>query len=113
MLLYRPVIIPSLIVEPTLCVIVAHQLKRVPILRKLWQAEKDAGVNVTLKDGAEFDLEAAEREDAEREERRQQEGDDDGSRRRSVVQLWIYDCVCAYIQCLFKTTVARDGLPHN
>ncbi|XP_052764362.1 methenyltetrahydrofolate synthase domain-containing protein-like [Mya arenaria] len=59
------------------------KLKRVPILRKLWQTEKDAGVDVTLKDGAEFDLEAAEKEDAEREERRQQEGgDQEGGRRR-------------------------------
>lgn len=59
------------------------QLKRVPILRRLWQAEKDAGRDVTLKDDQEFDIEAAEKADQEREERRQQrEGEEGGEGRR-------------------------------
>lgn len=65
----------------------ALQLKRIPVLRKLWLSEKDAGKDVTLKDGQEFDFEAAEKEDEEREERRQQreaEEGTDGRRRRYV-----------------------------
>lgn len=51
----------------------------------MWLSEKDAGKDVTLKDGQEFDFEAAEKEDEEREERRQQreaEEGTDGRRRR-------------------------------
>ncbi|KAH3711249.1 hypothetical protein DPMN_070751 [Dreissena polymorpha] len=57
------------------------KLKRVPILRRLWQMEKDAGVNVTLKDGVEFDLAEAEREDAEREAEREERRKLEGGRR--------------------------------
>lgn len=58
------------------------QLKRLPVLRKLWQMEKEAGKDVTLKDGAEFDLEAAEKEDQEREERRKEREGEEGEGRR-------------------------------
>lgn len=62
------------------------KLKRIPVLRKLMAQEREAGVDVTLKDGKVFDLEAAEKEDREREERRAQEegeeGEGDGRRRR-------------------------------
>ena len=58
------------------------QLKRVPILRRMMVLEREAGRDVTLKDGAEFDIEAADKEDAEREARRQEEGEDGDDRRR-------------------------------
>ena len=58
------------------------QLKRLPVLRKLWIAEKEAGKDVALKDGAEFDLEAAEKEDQEREERRKEREGEEGEGRR-------------------------------
>ena len=53
--------------------------------------EKEAGIDVKLKDGTEFDVEAAEKEDQEREERRQQEGGDEeegpNRRRRYILVL--------------------------
>lgn len=43
--------------------------------------EREAGKDVTLKDGQEFDLEAAEKEDQERAQREAEEGEE-GSRDR-------------------------------
>ena len=61
------------------------QLRRIPILRKIMVMQKEAGKDVTLKDGQEFDLEAAEKEDEERAKReaeRDAEEGEDGDRRR-------------------------------
>ena len=44
--------------------------------------EKEAGIDVTLKEGKEFDLEAAEKEDRERAEREAEEGEDGSQDRR-------------------------------
>ena len=57
------------------------QLRRIPILRKIMVTEKEAGKDVTLKEGKEFDFEAAEKEDEERAKREEEEGED-GSRDR-------------------------------
>lgn len=59
--------------------------------------EKEAGKNVALKDGAEFDFDAAEKEDQEREERRKEREaeEGEGGRRR-----WDYN-VYQYLQRTF------------
>lgn len=59
------------------------KLRRIPILRKIMLSEKEAGKDVTLKEGKEFDFEAAEKEDEERAKREEEEGEDgDRDRRR-------------------------------
>ena len=45
-------------------------------------SEKEAGKDVTLKEGKEFDFEAAEKEDEERAKREEEEGEDGSDRRR-------------------------------